>query len=70
MKSSFIFYLLGFSDVDILFYNLGQTFEWLTWRISIHLIFWNGGSIILGVTDKQKERSAKSALTKAMYCRP
>ena len=30
MKSSFIFYLLGIADVVILFYNLGQTFKWLT----------------------------------------
>ena len=30
MKSSFIFYLLGIADIVILFYNLGQTFKWLT----------------------------------------
>ena len=30
MASSFIFYLLRIADVDILFYNLGQTFKWLT----------------------------------------
>ena len=30
MKSSFLFYLLGIADVVILFYNLGQTFKWLT----------------------------------------
>ena len=30
MKSSFIFYLLGIADVDILFYNLGQTYTSLT----------------------------------------
>ena len=30
MKGSFIFYLLGIVDVCVLFYNLGQTFKWLT----------------------------------------
>ena len=30
MQGSFIFYLLGIVDVSILFYNLGQTFKWLT----------------------------------------
>ena len=30
MKSSFMFYLLGIAYVIILFYNLGQTFKWLT----------------------------------------
>ena len=29
MASSFIFYLLGIADVDILFDNLGQTIKWL-----------------------------------------
>ena len=30
MESSLIFYLLGIANVVILFYNLGQTFKWLT----------------------------------------
>jgi hypothetical protein len=30
MKSSFIFYLFVIVDVVVLFYNLGQTYTWLT----------------------------------------
>jgi len=30
MKGIFIFYLLGIAYVSTLFYNLGQTFNWLT----------------------------------------
>ena len=44
MKGSFIFYLLGIAILSIWFYNLGQTFKWLTCTETIHHIFWNGGS--------------------------